>query len=123
MAEGGDKGLTNPHVQESLLGEAVAGAAVGILVWDDHRRYVAVNARACELLSCTLEQIIGSSVGSNTEGGPEIVERVIREQHVTGAITAERLDGSGAIELEFVTFPTRAAGLPYMASVIWPVGL
>jgi len=70
------------------MGEAIATAAVGFLVWDDERRYVAANAAACELLGCTLERIIGATVGERTQDGAEVV--------------------SG-----------RAAGLPYMASLIW----
>jgi hypothetical protein len=35
-----------------------------------------------------------------------------------GQIEVERFDGRSAT-LEFVTFPTRTAGLPHMASVIW----
>jgi hypothetical protein len=31
-----------------------------------------------------------------------------------------RFDKSGSILLEYLTVPTQAAGLPYMASIIWP---
>jgi PAS domain-containing protein len=113
------EGLTNPQVQETLLGEAAATAAVGFLVWDDDRRYVAVNKRACELLGCTLEQIIGSRVGSQTEGGTELVADVVRTQGARGQLTVERFDGHGPVTLEYVSFTTRTAGLPYMGSVIW----
>ena len=115
-----DRGLTNPHVQEALLGEAAAAAAVGVIVWDDNRCYVAANARACELLGCTLEEIIGARVGAHTEGGDEVVGQVVRGEQLRGRLTSERLDGSGKIELEYLTFRTRAAGLPYMTSIIWP---
>jgi PAS domain-containing protein len=121
VADAANRGLTNPHVQESILGEAAAGAGVGILVWDDTRCYVAVNARACSLLGCTLEEIIGATVGEQTPGGPEMVGHVVRGERLRGRLTTERFDGSGTVELEYLTFPTRAAGLPYMASVIWPV--
>ena len=80
--------MTNRFVQQTLMGEAIATAAVGFLVWDDERRYVAANTAACELLGCTLERIIG-------------------------------VDGGGTVVIEYVTFSTRAAGLPYMASLIW----
>jgi len=33
-------------------------------------------------------------------------------------VTAERWDGE-TITLEYVSFATRTAGLPYMASLIW----
>jgi PAS domain-containing protein len=121
VADAANRGLTNPHVQEAILGEAAAGATVGIIVWDDTRCYVAANAAACALLGCTLEEIIGATVGNRTPDGSEMVERVVRGEGLRGRLTTERFDGSGPVELEYLTFPTRAAGLPYMASVIWPV--
>jgi PAS domain-containing protein len=117
-----DPGLANPYVQETLLGEACAAAEVGVLVWDDDRRYIAVNARACEILGCTLEQILGAVVGERTVGSRDVVEDVLRGEGGRGRLTVERFDGGGAVEIEYVTFATRAAGLPYMASVIWPAG-
>ena len=117
---GDGDGLTNPHVQETLLAEAIGAGNVGFLVWDETRRYVAANAAACRLLGGTLEQIVGATVGERTRDGDDVVASALREVRSTGRITAERFDGSGPVELEFVTFPTRAAGLPYMASLIWP---
>jgi PAS domain-containing protein len=111
--------LTSPHVQATLLSEAIQTAEVGFLVWDDDRHYVAANAAACSLLGCTLEQLLGSVVGERTVGGDEVVERVVRGQGGRGRVTFERFDG-GRATLEYVTFSTRTAGLPYMASVIWP---
>jgi PAS domain-containing protein len=113
-------GLTNLHVQQTLLGEAIASGSVGFLVWDDNRRYVAANAAACALLGCSLEQIIGATVGARTEGGAEVIAHVIRQDRSHGRLTVERFDGSGPIEVEYVTFATSTAGLPYMASLIWP---
>jgi PAS domain-containing protein len=113
-------GLTNAQIQLSLLGEAIAEANVGFLVWDDARRYVAVNARACELLGCSLETIIGSRVGSRTVDGETLVRKALRDGGLRGQVTVERFDGSGTLTIDYVTFMTRTAGLPYMASLIWP---
>ncbi len=101
------------------MGEAIATAAVGFLVWDDQRRYVAANAAACELLGCTLERIIGATVGERTQDGAEVVSGVIRQERSRGRVNVERFDGGGTVVIEYVTFSTRAAGLPYMASLIW----
>ena len=110
--------LVAPHVQATLLAEAIQTAEVGFLVWDDDRHYIAANAAACALLGCTLEQLLGSEVGSRTVGGEELVERVVRGHGGRGRVVFERFDG-GQAELEYLTFSTRTAGLPYMASVIW----
>ena len=113
------QGLTNTLVQQTLLGEAVATAGVGFVLWDDDRRYVAANLAACELLGCSLEELIGSTVGTRTRGGSEVVAHVVQQQLARGRVTVDRFDGGGTVELEYVTFPTKAAGLPYMGSVIW----
>jgi PAS domain-containing protein len=113
--------LIAPHVQATLLAEAIQTAEVGFLVWDDDRHYIAANAAACALLGCTLEQLLGSEVGSRTAGGEELVERVVRGHGGRGRVVFERFD-AGTAELEYLTFSTRTAGLPYMASVIWPAG-
>ena len=102
------------------MGEAIATAAVGFLVWDEERCYVAANPAACELLGCTLERIIGATVGERTQDGADVVAGVIRQERSRGRVTVERFDGGGTVLIDYVTFSTRAAGLPYMASVIWP---
>jgi PAS domain-containing protein len=112
--------LIAPHVQATLLAEAIQTAEVGFIVWDDDRHYIAANAAACALLGCTLEQLLSSEVGSRTAEGKELVERVVRGQGSRrGRVVFERFDG-GTAELEYLTFETKTAGLPYMASVIWP---
>ena len=111
--------LIAPHVQATLLAEAIQTAEVGFIVWDDDRHYIAANAAACSLLGCTLEQLLGSEVGSRTVEGKELVERVVGGQARRGRVAFERFDGRTA-ELEYLTFETKTAGLPYMASVVWP---
>jgi PAS domain S-box-containing protein len=109
------------EVQATLLADAVQGADVGFVVWDDDRHYIAANQRACSLLGCTLEQLLGSTVGDRTVGGDEVVTDVVRGRGGRGRVTVERWDGE-EIVLEYLTFATRTAGLPYMASVIWEAG-
>jgi PAS domain-containing protein len=111
--------LIAPHVQATLLAEAIQTAEVGFVVWDDDRHYVAANAAACSLLGCTLEQLLGSEVGSRTVRGEELVQQVVRGHGGRGRVAFERFDG-GTAELEYLTFSTKTAGLPYMASILWP---
>ena len=110
--------LADAQLQTTLLAEAMAEAEVGVVVWDDDRHYVAANRKACELIGCTLEDLLGSEVGSHTNGAEATIERVMHGRVTRGQIEVERFDGRSAT-LEFVTFPTRTAGLPHMASVIW----
>jgi PAS domain-containing protein len=111
--------LATSELQLTLLGEAIASADVGFLVWDEDRNYIAANARACDLLGCSLETLLGSVVGGQTPGGDETIDDVVREAGGRGKVTVQRFDG-GQIELEYVTFTTRTSHLPFMASVIWP---
>jgi PAS domain-containing protein len=96
----------------------VQTAEVGFLVWDDERHYVAANSAACALLGCTLEELLGSVVGERTVEGQSVVDEVVRGRGGRGRVTFERFDG-GHATLEYLTFATRTAGLPHMASVIW----
>jgi PAS domain S-box-containing protein len=112
--------LSIPHVQSALLAEAVRHALVGVLVWDDDRRYVAANDKACEILGCTVEELIGSTVGARTEDGDATVEDVVRNHGGIGELSVTRFDGRD-VRLGFVSFDTRIAGVPYMGSVIWPL--
>ena len=110
--------LTAPHVQATLLAEAVQTAEVGFLVWDDDRHYIAANAAACTLLGCTLDELLGSVVGERTIEGQDVVDDVVRGRGGRGRVTFERFDG-GRATVEYLTFATRTAGMPHMASVIW----
>jgi PAS domain S-box-containing protein len=113
--------LSIPHVQSALLTEAVRHAGVGMVVWDDDRRYVAANPMACELFGCTVEELVGSVVGERTRRGEETVERVLRDHGGIGEVTVTRFDGDGEVRLAFVSFETSIGGVPYMGSIVWPV--
>ena len=103
--------LSSHQVQATLLAESIQGAEVGFIVWDDDRHYIAANARACTLLGCTLEQLLGSTVGGRTVEGDDVVASVVQGQGGRGRVAVERWD-SGVITVEYVTFATRTAGLP-----------
>jgi PAS domain S-box-containing protein len=112
-------GLGNPEIQAQLIAEALLSAEVGFIVWDEDRRYIAVNDAACRMLGATREEMLGRQVGGQTENGDAVVDEAVRKQHVSGRLKAEKFDGSGTVELEYTTFVTRTAGMPFMASVIW----
>jgi PAS domain S-box-containing protein len=109
-----------PLVQLALLGEAVTAAeGVGVFVWDDDRRYVAVNEAGCALVGLTREELLSLRVGDLTEARAEPHFHDVQKPGVsTGTVRLTRRDG-GTVELEFVTFHTKLAGLPYLASVCW----
>ena len=109
-------------VQQALIGEAVDGlAGVAVFVWNEERRYVAVNDEACRLVGRPREQILEMSVGELTPDGA--VAEVDRTQHapiVLGSSVVRRPDGDA--EIEWVTCHSIVANLPYMVSFCWRKG-
>ncbi|HEY6053254.1 MAG TPA: PAS domain-containing protein [Gaiellaceae bacterium] len=109
-----------PLVQLALLGEAVSAAtAVAVFVWDDDRTYVAVNDAACTLVGLEREELLTMRVGelSPDRAEPQFKE-VQRHEVSTGSSTFTRRDGT-TVAVDWLTFRTKLAGLPYMASVCW----
>jgi PAS domain-containing protein len=114
--------LARPEIQAELISEALGSASVGFLVWDEHRRYIAANAAACEILGTTLEELLGREVGGQTVEGREAIENALRSGFASGTAKVERFDGRGPIDVFYATFTTKTAGMPFMATVIAPLG-
>jgi PAS domain-containing protein len=113
--------LARPEIQAELISEALGSASVGFLVWDEHRRYIAANASACEILGATLEHLVGQEVGGQTVEGLDAVDEALASGFASGTSTVQRLDGREAVEVFYATFKTKTAGMPFMATVIAPL--
>jgi PAS domain-containing protein len=113
--------LGRPEIQAELIAEALGSASVGFLVWDEDRRYIAANAAACEILGTTLEELLGQEVGAHTIGGLESIEDALGAGFSSGKAVVQRFDGRGPLEVFYATFPTKTAGMPFMATVIAPI--
>jgi PAS domain-containing protein len=113
--------LARPEIQAELISEALASANVGFLVWDEHRRYVAANAAACEILGTTLEEVLGRQVGAETLEGVEAIDEALAAGFASGKAVVQRFDGRGPVEVFYATFTTKTAGMPFMATVIAPL--
>jgi PAS domain S-box-containing protein len=109
---------TQRLLQLSLLGEAIDCAdEVAVFVWNDDRRYVAVNEAACRLVGVDRQRLIGMTVGDLTvDGAAEVMARVRASRSIAGTSSFTRPDGE-VVELTWTTAHTRVAGLPYMVSV------
>src|SRR5204863_4482792 len=68
---------SEPLLQISLLGEAVEHAPVGIFVFDEDGRYVAVNSFACELLGYERSELLERRLGE-LSASPEDALRTYR---------------------------------------------
>ena len=119
MSDGRDTRL----LQLTLLGEAIQSAqTAAVFVWDEDRNYVAVNDAACELVGLTCEELLTMRVGDLTpdRAAPHFTAAQ-RERRLTGRSRIDRRDGT-SVEVEWVSFHTHVAALPYMVSVVWPLG-
>jgi PAS domain-containing protein len=109
-------------VQLALLGEAAEGLeGVALFVWNEERRYVAVNDAACELVGRSREEILRMEVGELTpdRATPQF-ERTQQAPIVTGSQIIRRPDGD--VEIDWVTCHSVVANLPYMVSFCWRKG-
>ena len=113
--------LARPEIQAELISEALGSASVGFLVWDEHRRYIAANAAACEILGTTLEQLLGQEVSGHTIEGQDAVDEALASGFASGTATVQQFDGREALKVFYATFKTKTAGMPFMATVIAPI--
>ena len=113
--------LGQPEIQAELISEALSSASVGFLVWDEDRRYVAANTAACEILGTTLDRLLGQQVGEHTVEGLDAIDKAVAAGFASGTAVVQRFDGRGTVEVFYVTFTTKTAGMPFMATVIAPV--
>jgi PAS domain S-box-containing protein len=104
-------------LQQALLGEAADHVeGIAVFVWNEERRYVAVNQEACRIVGLSREELIGLPVGELTDGVDEVVQRVRFGTVTDGTLTFTRRDGE-VVALTWTTTHTRVAGLPYMISI------
>jgi len=112
-----DRLPTPDLLHQALLGEAADTASVGISVYDDDGRIVALNKGAAELLGYTRDELLTHDIADFTEGG--IDRSVLRRSSLReGVRLVHRKDGS-AIPAAFVVGTARLAGLPYFFAVWW----
>jgi PAS domain S-box-containing protein len=101
----------------TLLGEGAEGAEIGISIYDDDGRYVAVNKYGCELLGYDLDELLTHDVGDFTKGG---IDRTVllKPDRREGVRLVTRKDGS-SVPVAFVVSPTRLANLSFYITVWW----
>jgi PAS domain S-box-containing protein len=101
----------------ALLGDGAESAEVGISIYDDDGRMVAVNAHACELLGYQREELLQHDIADFTEGG--IDRSVLKSPHRReGVRLVTRKDGS-KVPVAFLVVPTRVAGIPFYFAISW----
>jgi len=104
-------------VAPALLGEAAECAELGISVYDDQGKYVAVNEYACQILGYDREELLAHDVADFTPTG--IDRSILRSPgRREGVRVVTRKDGS-TVTVAFLVSPTRVAGVAFYVSVWW----
>ena len=100
-----------------LLGDAAEDAEIGIAVYADDGKYVAVNKHACELLGYERSEVLARDVADFSVGEVDrgALETPIRRE---GVRLVRRKDGS-TVPVAFVAVPTRIARLSFYFSAFW----
>jgi len=112
-----DRVPTPDLLHQALLGEAADSSSLGVSVYDDDGRIVALNKRAAELLGYSREEILAHDVADFTEGG---IDRSVlqRSSLREGVRLVHRKDGT-TVPAAFVVGTAKLAGLPYFFAVWW----
>jgi PAS domain S-box-containing protein len=109
--------VSERFVQIGLLGEAVDGAGVAVLVADETGAYVAANSYACELLGYSRDELVTLRVHDVTvdDDVEAHYTRFVNERRERGAVTLRRKDGS-TFAFRYVAGETNISALKYYVS-------
>jgi PAS domain S-box-containing protein len=106
----------------TLLGQAVEGAPVCVLVADAEMRYVAVNAYACELLGYTEAELLTMRVTdiATYDEAPKEYSSMVSTAYLRGTSRIRCKDGEEVV-LRYVAGEVTVGGAPLYVSVGSPL--
>jgi PAS domain S-box-containing protein len=104
-------------VLESLLGDGAEHAGIGLFIYDDDGKYVAINRYGAELLGYDRGELLAHDVGDFTAGGIDRDVLLRREQR-EGVRIVQRKDGSHQT-VAFVVTPTQVGSFWFYLAVVW----
>ena len=104
-------------VLASLLGDGAEHAEVGLFIYDDDGKYLAVNRYGAELLGYDRGELLEHDVGDFTAGGIDrsVLQRLERRE---GVRLVHRKDGTERA-VAFVVTPTQVGSLWFYLAVVW----
>ena len=104
-------------VLASLLGDGAEHAEIGLFIYDDDGKYVAINRYGAELLGYERSELLAHDVGDFTAGG---IDRdvLLRLEQREGVRVVKRKDGSRKT-VAFVVTPTQVGSFWFYLAVVW----
>jgi PAS domain S-box-containing protein len=104
-------------VLQSLLGDGAEHAEIGLFIYDDDGKYVAINRYGADLLGYDRSELLAHDVGDFTEGG---IDRNIlsRQERREGVRIVTRKDGTRET-VAFVVTPTQVGSFWFYLAVVW----
>lgn len=117
----GSSSVDDPLIQQTLLGEAADAGPAAIFVLGEDRKYVAVNATACELLGYERRELLALSPA---EVAPQSdvdarFEELGRTGHLSGTVNLRTKKGD-LVPVTYRASETTAARMRFWISIAFP---
>ena len=110
-------------VDPAILREALTNAAAAVAIFNEDRRFLAVNDRYLELTGYSRDEIDGHRAGENLGLDPQDEEEFI--ERITSAISAGEADivskNGESLAVEYVVIPTRVDDERVFIGMMWPL--
>jgi PAS domain S-box-containing protein len=110
-------------LDESLLGGALAHAEAAVAIFDEDRRFLAVNDRYLELTGYSHDDMDDLRAGENLALSPFEENEFIAK--ITAAISAGEADviqrSGKPLAVEYVVIPTRLEKQRLFIGLMWPL--
>jgi PAS domain S-box-containing protein len=105
-----------------LVGEALEHGPVGVFVFDEEGRYLAVNGYACKLLGYERDDLLKRAVGELSAHPPSLaIESYLAAMKSGDEATTDVRHADGRlVRLRFRAATTKVAGMPVFVGVAWP---
>jgi PAS domain S-box-containing protein len=112
-----DRAAPPDVVLQSLLGDGAEHAEIGLFIYDDDGKYVAINRYGADLLGYDRSELLAHDVGDFTEGG---IDRnlLLRQERREGVRIVTRKDGTRET-VAFVVTPTQVGSFWFYLAVVW----
>ena len=104
-------------VLASLLGDGAENAEIGLFIYDDDGKYVAINRYGAKLLGYERGELLAHDVGDFTAGGldREVLSQLERRE---GARIVQRKDGT-EVTVAYLVTPTQVGSFWFYLAAVW----